>query len=177
MAQSIVGQENVQPYKFSECSKKDYIDALRTGHGLCLLNKPNEVRDAVPHPHPCPCSCSLCAISWRQTIYQKSIEGLCLCPQKEISVWFGQTAGGNFMHMHDLCIPCSKAKVPLTFLSSHTHRSSCVAIVATKSSRRMRNAIAAHSRNAHWIHAVMASPASSSRRHNAPAVPAVTNVG
>lgn len=44
MAQSIVGQENVQPYKFSECSKKDYIDALRTGHGLCLLNKPNEVR-------------------------------------------------------------------------------------------------------------------------------------
>ncbi|BFG01142.1 disintegrin and metalloproteinase domain-containing protein unc-71 [Drosophila madeirensis] len=43
MAQSIVGQENVQPYKFSECSKKDYIDALRTGHGLCLLNKPNEI--------------------------------------------------------------------------------------------------------------------------------------
>lgn len=44
MAQSIVGLENVQPYKFSECSKKDYFDALRTGHGLCLLNKPNEVR-------------------------------------------------------------------------------------------------------------------------------------
>lgn len=44
MAQSIVGLENVQPYKFSECSKKDYIDALRIGHGLCLLNKPNEVR-------------------------------------------------------------------------------------------------------------------------------------
>lgn len=43
MAQSIVGLENVQPYKFSECSKKDYIDALRIGHGLCLLNKPNEV--------------------------------------------------------------------------------------------------------------------------------------
>lgn len=43
MAQSIVGLENVQPYKFSECSKDDYIDALRTGHGLCLLNKPNEV--------------------------------------------------------------------------------------------------------------------------------------
>lgn len=62
MAQSIVGQENVQPYKFSECSKKDYIDALRTGHGLCLLNKPNEVRDAVyppslslyPPPMPAP---------------------------------------------------------------------------------------------------------------------------
>ncbi|XP_073834320.1 disintegrin and metalloproteinase domain-containing protein mind-meld isoform X4 [Musca autumnalis] len=43
MAQSIVGQENVQPYKFSECSKKDYIDSLRTGNGLCLLNKPNEI--------------------------------------------------------------------------------------------------------------------------------------
>ncbi|XP_038121381.1 disintegrin and metalloproteinase domain-containing protein 12 [Culex quinquefasciatus] len=44
MSQSIVGLENVQPYKFSECSRLDYIDALRIGHGLCLLNKPNEVR-------------------------------------------------------------------------------------------------------------------------------------
>lgn len=43
MAQSIVGLENVQPYKFSECSRSDYIDALRIGHGLCLLNKPNEL--------------------------------------------------------------------------------------------------------------------------------------
>lgn len=43
MSQSIVGLENVQPYKFSECSRKDYIDALRIGHGLCLLNKPNEL--------------------------------------------------------------------------------------------------------------------------------------
>lgn len=43
MAQSIIGSENVQPYKFSECSRADYIDALRIGHGLCLLNKPNEV--------------------------------------------------------------------------------------------------------------------------------------
>ncbi|XP_058444693.1 disintegrin and metalloproteinase domain-containing protein 33 isoform X9 [Malaya genurostris] len=43
MSQSIVGLENVQPYKFSECSRLDYIDALRIGHGLCLLNKPNEV--------------------------------------------------------------------------------------------------------------------------------------
>lgn len=45
MSQSIVGLENVQPYKFSECSRSDYIDALRIGHGLCLLNKPNEVRE------------------------------------------------------------------------------------------------------------------------------------
>ena len=44
MAQSIVGLENVQPYKFSECSKNDYVDALRAGNGFCLLNKPNEVR-------------------------------------------------------------------------------------------------------------------------------------
>lgn len=43
MSQSIVGLENVQPYKFSECSRNEYIDALRIGHGLCLLNKPNEV--------------------------------------------------------------------------------------------------------------------------------------
>ncbi|XP_063707352.1 disintegrin and metalloproteinase domain-containing protein 22 isoform X2 [Culicoides brevitarsis] len=43
MAQQIVGLENVQPYKFSECSRSDYIDALRIGHGLCLLNKPNEL--------------------------------------------------------------------------------------------------------------------------------------
>jgi hypothetical protein len=43
MAQTIVGLENVQPYKFSECSKTDYIDALKVGQGMCLLNKPNEV--------------------------------------------------------------------------------------------------------------------------------------
>lgn len=43
MAQSIVGLENVQPYKFSECSKNDYIDLLRISHGGCMMNKPNEV--------------------------------------------------------------------------------------------------------------------------------------
>ncbi|XP_043512070.1 disintegrin and metalloproteinase domain-containing protein 11-like isoform X10 [Frieseomelitta varia] len=43
MAQSIVGLENVQPYTFSECSKTDYIESLRSGNGFCLLNKPNEV--------------------------------------------------------------------------------------------------------------------------------------
>ncbi|XP_076651871.1 disintegrin and metalloproteinase domain-containing protein mind-meld isoform X4 [Halictus rubicundus] len=43
MAQSIVGLDNVQPYKFSDCSKNDYTDTLRSGDGLCLLNKPNEL--------------------------------------------------------------------------------------------------------------------------------------
>ncbi|XP_024884939.1 disintegrin and metalloproteinase domain-containing protein 11 isoform X18 [Temnothorax curvispinosus] len=43
MAQSIVGLENVQPYKFSECSKTDYIEALKNGNGNCLFNKPNEL--------------------------------------------------------------------------------------------------------------------------------------
>ncbi|KAK4875955.1 hypothetical protein RN001_012377 [Aquatica leii] len=43
MAQAIVGLDNVQPYKFSECSLSDYIDRLRTGNGICLLNKPNEL--------------------------------------------------------------------------------------------------------------------------------------
>ncbi|XP_076237626.1 disintegrin and metalloproteinase domain-containing protein mind-meld isoform X9 [Calliopsis andreniformis] len=43
MAKSIVGLENVQPYKFSECSKTDYIESLKIGEGLCLFNKPNEL--------------------------------------------------------------------------------------------------------------------------------------
>ncbi|XP_044585956.1 disintegrin and metalloproteinase domain-containing protein 9 isoform X13 [Cotesia glomerata] len=43
MAQSIVGAENVQPYKFSECSKSDYEEALKAGRGICLFNKPNEL--------------------------------------------------------------------------------------------------------------------------------------
>lgn len=47
MAQSIVGLENVQPYKFSECSRSDYNSALRTGRGICLLNKPNEVSSTI----------------------------------------------------------------------------------------------------------------------------------
>uniref|UniRef100_A0ABD2VXS6 Uncharacterized protein n=1 Tax=Trichogramma kaykai TaxID=54128 RepID=A0ABD2VXS6_9HYME len=43
MAQSIVGLENVQPYKFSECSRADYVTALKNGKDVCLLNKPNEL--------------------------------------------------------------------------------------------------------------------------------------
>lgn len=44
MAQSIVGAENVQPYKFSECSKSDYENTLKAGAAICLFNKPNEVK-------------------------------------------------------------------------------------------------------------------------------------
>lgn len=43
MAKSIVGKDNVQPYKFSDCSMTDYVDKLRTGMGQCLMNKPNEI--------------------------------------------------------------------------------------------------------------------------------------
>ena len=43
MSQSIMGLDNVQPYKFSECSLSDYIDSLRIGHGICLFNRPNQV--------------------------------------------------------------------------------------------------------------------------------------
>uniref|UniRef100_T1J8C7 Peptidase M12B domain-containing protein n=1 Tax=Strigamia maritima TaxID=126957 RepID=T1J8C7_STRMM len=45
MAQSIVGLDNVWPYKFSQCSLKDYINILRIGHGICLFNKPNQLGD------------------------------------------------------------------------------------------------------------------------------------
>lgn len=98
MAQSIVGQENVQPYKFSECSKKDYIDALRTGHGLCLLNKPNEVRDAAKSPSPQNLFPFLFAFAWH-TLYNllatarpspnKSIRGESKPEQR--FVWFGNS--------------------------------------------------------------------------------------
>ncbi|KAF7286150.1 hypothetical protein GWI33_007396 [Rhynchophorus ferrugineus] len=47
MAKSIVGLDNVQPYKFSECSMSDYISRLRTGTGVCLLNKPNELQGHI----------------------------------------------------------------------------------------------------------------------------------
>lgn len=43
MSQSIVGLESVQPYKFSNCSLADYIGSMRSGRGICLLNRPNQV--------------------------------------------------------------------------------------------------------------------------------------
>uniref|UniRef100_A0A8D8SE29 Disintegrin and metalloproteinase domain-containing protein 11 n=1 Tax=Cacopsylla melanoneura TaxID=428564 RepID=A0A8D8SE29_9HEMI len=47
MKQSIMGLENVQPYKFSACSQDDYTDALQNGRAICLLNKPNELSSIV----------------------------------------------------------------------------------------------------------------------------------
>lgn len=44
MQQSIVGQDNIHPYKFSECSLDDYIAGFRDSRSMCLLNKPNEVK-------------------------------------------------------------------------------------------------------------------------------------
>lgn len=58
MAQSIVGLENVQPYKFSECSRNDYIELLRNSHGGCMMNKPNEVGVSAAQfisTWACPC--------------------------------------------------------------------------------------------------------------------------
>ena len=44
MAETIVGRENVQPYKFSECSLTEYVEKLRKGRGICLFNRPNQVK-------------------------------------------------------------------------------------------------------------------------------------
>lgn len=44
MSATIVGKDNVQPYKFSQCSRNDYIKELQRSHGLCLFNRPNELQ-------------------------------------------------------------------------------------------------------------------------------------
>ncbi|XP_050542400.1 disintegrin and metalloproteinase domain-containing protein unc-71 isoform X3 [Daktulosphaira vitifoliae] len=46
MQQSIVGMENIQPYKFSDCSLNDYINEFRETRNMCLLNKPNEIANS-----------------------------------------------------------------------------------------------------------------------------------
>ncbi|VVC39377.1 Hypothetical protein CINCED_3A019380 [Cinara cedri] len=45
MQHSIVGLENIQPYKFSECSLNDYIEGFHN-RNMCLLNKPNEASNS-----------------------------------------------------------------------------------------------------------------------------------
>ena len=47
MKSTIVGIDNVQPYKFSECSEAEYIKEMQLGHAICLLNKPNQVNTQV----------------------------------------------------------------------------------------------------------------------------------
>ncbi|KAG1661608.1 Disintegrin and metalloproteinase domain-containing protein 22 [Nymphon striatum] len=42
---SVVGDQNMQPYRFSDCSLNTYIETLRKGNGICLFNKPHELED------------------------------------------------------------------------------------------------------------------------------------
>ena len=41
MSENIVGRDGIQPYRFSECSRKSYLSTFSAGHALCLSNKPN----------------------------------------------------------------------------------------------------------------------------------------
>ena len=45
MRQSIIGEEGIQPYKFSTCSKNQFLRWMKRSPGTaqCLLNKPNQV--------------------------------------------------------------------------------------------------------------------------------------
>ena len=46
MRQSIIGEEGIQPYKFSTCSMQQFNQWMGSdGRGLCLLNKPNQIPD------------------------------------------------------------------------------------------------------------------------------------
>ena len=42
MRPSVIGEEGIQPYKFSTCSRKEFDGFLGDGRLLCLLNNPNE---------------------------------------------------------------------------------------------------------------------------------------
>ncbi|CAG7819521.1 unnamed protein product [Allacma fusca] len=41
MSENIVGRDGIQPYRFSECSRRSYLSAFSAGHAICLSNKPN----------------------------------------------------------------------------------------------------------------------------------------
>ena len=54
MRSSVIGDEGVQPYKFSSCSLDQFLQWMDEGQALCLLNKPNQARN-LSHPTPkCP---------------------------------------------------------------------------------------------------------------------------
>ena len=44
MRSTVIGEEGVQPYKFSSCSADQFRQWMDGGQALCLLNRPNEVR-------------------------------------------------------------------------------------------------------------------------------------
>lgn len=44
MRSTVIGEEGVQPYKFSSCSADQFRQWMDEGQALCLLNRPNEVR-------------------------------------------------------------------------------------------------------------------------------------
>ena len=43
MKSSVSGEEGIQPYKFSECSFKQFQRWMEQGSALCLLNRPSEL--------------------------------------------------------------------------------------------------------------------------------------
>ena len=45
MRASVIGEDGIQPYKFSTCSKNQFFQWMRRSPGTaqCLLNKPNQV--------------------------------------------------------------------------------------------------------------------------------------
>ena len=45
MRPSVIGDEGIQPYKFSSCSAEQFQQWMGEGHALCLLNKPNQIAD------------------------------------------------------------------------------------------------------------------------------------
>lgn len=45
MRPSIIGEEGIQPYKFSTCSSQQFNQWMGEGHALCLLNKPNQIAE------------------------------------------------------------------------------------------------------------------------------------